>query len=143
MYMGVAGACAEQAANAGGGVPAALSATVTDPNPVLINTAMSTTSNPGEITSTVTASGGTSPYTFTWKLREISDPDNIYTIASQGTITTQTYDTATITSSFVSGFPPPPPPASGVYQVECKVTDSATPAASVTVASNNFGVDSL
>jgi len=144
MYMGVAGACAEQAANAGGGGGGALSATVTDPNPVAIGpTPMVSTSNPGDIDSTVTASGGTAPYTYFWKLKEISDPDNVYAVASQGTTTNQTYNDSTISTTFAGGFPPPPPPAGGGYQVECKVTDSATPAATVTVSSNTFGVNAI
>ena len=139
MYMGVAGACAEQAANAGGGGGGALSATVTDPSPVFIATFISVTSNPGEISSTVTVSGGTSPYTFSWKLKEINDPDNILSIATQGTTNTQTYDTATITSSAIpGGFPPPLP---GEYRVECEVTDSASTV--VTALSNNFVVESV
>ena len=142
MYNAVAGACAEQ--GLGGGAPAPLSATVTDPDPVVIGpTPMVTTSNPGDIISVVTASGGTAPYTYSWKLVEVTDPDNIFAIASQGTITNQTYDDSTISTTFVGGFPPPPPPAPGTFLVRCKVTDSATPAASVIVDSNNFDVNAL
>ena len=128
--------------NAGGGTPAALSATVTDPNAVAIASFIGA-SNPGEIDSTVTVSGGTAPYTFVWKLREMSDPDNILAVASQGTTSNQTYNDSTISTTFVGGFPPPPPPSPGEYRVECKVTDSATPAATVTALSNNFAVNVL
>jgi len=146
MYNAVAGACAEQGL---GGAPAPLALTVTDPAPLLIDTNISQTSNPGEIASTATASGGTAPYTYAWKLKEISDPDGAFSPASQGTTTNSTYDTATITTTY-SGVPlpppnppPPPPPIGAQYQVECQVTDSAVPAAVVTVSSNSFGVDAF
>ena len=142
MYNAVAGSCAEQAANAGAGGGGALSATVTDPSdPVFVVFVPAASSNPGDIASTVTVSGGTAPYTFFWKLRELSDPDNILA-PTQGTATNQTYNDSTITTTYnPAAFPPPPPPAPGTYEVECQVTDSATPAAVVTVQSNPFTVE--
>jgi len=140
MYMGVAGACAEQAANAGGGGGGPLSATVTDPSdPVFVVFFPGASSAPGDIASTVTVSGGTAPYTFFWKLKELSDPDNILT-PNQGTTTNQTYNDSTITTTYnPAAFPPPPPPTPGTYEVECQVTDSAS--AVVTVQSNQFTVE--
>lgn len=130
--MGVAGACAEQAANSG---PQPLSvSTPVDVNPVGVPP--QTSSNAGEIASTVTVSGGTAPYAFAWKLQELSDPDGVLSPNQGSTVTSQTYDDATVTASHSPGQMAAP----GTYEVECQVTDSATPPAVVTVTGNAFDV---
>lgn len=127
VYLGVAGACAEQEANAS----SPLSLSITTPDDVGIEVPMGqtgATSNAGDIVSVATATGGDGSYTYSWTLIEEEDPTNEYSIASQGTTTNATYSDATISTSFSNVMPPPPapppmPPPPARYAVACTVTD--------------------
>jgi hypothetical protein len=150
MYLAVAGACAEQ--EAGSGSP--LAATVSTPSdlqiPVFADSSPGTTSAAGEISSTVTASGGTPPYVYSWSLSEQVDDEGGFSIASQGSPTNQaTYNTATISTTFTNPSPapppappPPPPPAAATYRVTCQVTDQ-NGAGDTVSASQDFTVDAV
>ena len=139
MYLGVAGACAEQEANAS--TPLALS--ITNPGTVNITVPPGTqggSSNAGDISSTATATGGDGSYTYAWTLSEITDVDQAFTINSQGTTTNATYNTATVSTNYNDNIPPPPPPPPPVatYRVSCTVTDgngdTATATADFTIS---------
>lgn len=125
MYLGIAGACAEQAANAS--TPLALS--ISDPGGVMIIVPPGVTggtSTAGEIVSVATATGGDGSYTYSWSISEVQDPDGAFAVASQGTTNAATYDTATVSTTFgvpPPPNPPPPPPTTAEYLVECTVTD--------------------
>lgn len=142
MYLAVAGACAEQEANAS----TPLSVTITDPGPLAMFVPPGmpgATSNAGEISSTATASGGDGSYTYAWTLSEISDPDNKFAVASQGTTNTATYNTGTISTTHSSPpppAPPSPPPTTATYRVSCTVTDGNGDTANDTV---DFAVDAV
>jgi len=142
MYLGVAGACAEQEANAS----TPLSVTITTPDPLAMFVPPGipgTTSNAGDITSTATASGGDGSYTYAWTLSEINDPDNKFAVASQGTTNTATYNTGTVSTTHSSPpppSPPSPPPATATFRVSCTVTDGNGDNAS---ANADFTVDAV
>jgi len=131
MYLAVAGACAEQEANAS----SPLSVSISNNNGygvgVVIDTLGSSISAPGDINFSATASGGSGSYTYTWSITEISDPDGVYAVGSQGTTSNVDYNDATISTTY-SNPPPPappnPPPAQGTYRVECEVDDGVTTA---------------
>lgn len=140
--------CAQQ----GSGSP--LAATVSDPSDLQIgvtaDSAPGTTSASGEISSTVTASGGTPPYVYSWSLSEQIDADSGFSIASQGSPTNQaTYNTATISTTFTNTTPtpppdppPPPPPSTATYRVTCMVTDQ-NGAGDTVSAYQEFTVDAI
>ena len=125
MYLGVAGACAEQAANAS--TPLALS--LTSPSDVTLNVppgVNGATSTAGEITSVASASGGTTPYSYAWTLIEVTDATDEYAVSSQGTTTNATYNDATVKTTYNNPLPPtppPPPPPPATFRVSCTVTD--------------------
>ena len=136
MYLGVAGACAEQKANSGSS-PLALS--LTDPSPVVITTPPGVPapilSNAGDISSTATASGGTTPYSYSWTLLEIDDLDGVISINTQGTTNNATYNDAIVETTFTQPAPPAPPnppstPAN--YRVSCTVTDGNSDQVTIT-----------
>lgn len=140
--------CAQQ----GSGSP--LAATVSTPSdlliPVFADSSPGTTSAAGEISSTVTASGGTPPYVYSWSLSEEVDAEGGFSIASQGSPTNQTtYNTATISTTFTNASPapppappPPPPPATATYRVTCQVTDQ-NGAGDTVSAHQEFAVDAV
>ena len=120
--------CAQQ------GSSSPLAVAVSDPSDLVIgvsaDSSSGTTSTPGEISSTATASGGTPPYVYSWTLSEQLDLDNGFAIASQGTTNATTYNTATISTTFTNTSPAPPPappppapPLQATYRVTCQVTD--------------------
>ena len=124
MYLAVAGACAEQEANAS----TPLSLSITTPGDVTIVVppgSQGGSSNSGDISSTATASGGDGSYTYAWTLSEIADVDQGFSINSQGTTTNATYNTATVSTNYNNQLPPPPPPPppQATYRVSCTVTD--------------------
>ena len=136
MYLGVAGACAEQKANSGSS-PLALS--LTDPSSVVINAPPGVPapilSNAGDISSTATASGGTTPYSYSWTLLEIDDLDGVISINTQGTTNNATYNDAIVETTFTQPAPPAPPnppstPAN--YRVSCTVTDGNSDQVTIT-----------
>ena len=111
-----------------------LSVSITQPtDPVVIPIAPGapppTISAPGDIVSTATASGGTTPYTYSWTLTEIDDIDGVFAVSRQGTTTNATYNDSQIETTFTQPAPPAPLnplPAPGFYEVECTVTDGAS-----------------
>lgn len=115
--------CAAQASSS----PLAIS--ITDPGALGIAVPPGTsgaTSNPGDISSNATATGGDGTYTYAWTLSEIADPDTKFAIAAQGTTTNAAYNTGTVSTSHAVPAPPnppPPPPTSATYRVSCTVTD--------------------
>jgi len=136
VYLGVAGACAEQAANASTPLSLSISSFA---EPLIITVVPGASppflSNQGEIASTATASGGTTPYTYAWTITEIDDPDGAFAINAQGTTNAATYDTAIVETTFTVPSPPAPPPPAPIpatYEVECNVTDGASNTATAT-----------
>ena len=113
--------CAAQ----GSASPLALSISVPDPLFIGIAPGQSgATSNAGEIVSQATATGGDGSYSYSWSLIELGDPDNVLSVASQGTTSNALYNDATISTSFAQTNPPSnPPPFPGGYRVSCTVTD--------------------
>tara|TARA_R110002020_G_scaffold453296_1_gene668041 strand:- start:120 stop:539 length:420 start_codon:yes stop_codon:yes gene_type:complete len=95
--------------------------------------ASSTTSGIGDLDGTVTPSGGSGSYTYSWSLAEIDDPDDKWSVFTVGSPQNAAqYDTARFTcSSNLAGGDPPP--QSAVYRVSCEVGDGAT---TVTVSQN-------
>jgi len=131
MYWSVAGACAEQAANASSPLSVSITNNNGDGTGVVIDTLGGSTSIPGDINFSATASGGSGSYTYSWSITEISDPDGVLAVGTQGTTSNPDYDDATISTTY-SNPPPPappnPPPAQGTYRVECEVDDGVTTA---------------
>lgn len=131
MYLAVAGACAEQEANASSPLSVSISNNNGDGSGVLIDTLSGPNSPAGQIDFTATASGGSGSYTYTWSITEISDPDGVFSVGSQGTTTNTSYNDAIISTTY-SNPPPPappnPPPIQGTYRVECEVDDGVTTA---------------
>ena len=129
MYLGVAGACAEQAANAS----SPLKVDITDVDSIQIVVPLGQnggSSAVNDITSVATATGGDGSYSFSWTLTEVEDFDGGYSINTQGTTNTATYDTAIIDTNFNNqppapppAPPPPPAPSPAIYRVSCTVTD--------------------
>ena len=127
MYLGVAGACAEQAANAGPG-PFAVDFADDGQGPGVANIMVDPGPGPfethqGELTYNVVASGGASPYTFTWTITEAADPSNVFTatiVGGQGT------DTMEFKVTWSGAYVPPPPVHfdTGVYEISCRAQDS-------------------
>ncbi len=112
--------CCQQGAG-----PAALSATIIDDND-LQNTGLlipaGASSNPTEITASLSVSGGSTPYSYAWQLVERADTSGVFT-PTQGTTDQPGYDDAIIANG---ALPPPNPPANpGEYQVVCTITDNA------------------
>ena len=109
-----------------------LSVSITHPtnnNPLTIQGSGSTAnSNAGDIDSVATATGGTAPYSFAWVLSETDDPDGAFSINTQGTTNTATYNNSIITAILPASFVDPP--FNGAYQVTCTVTDSVGATAS-------------
>ena len=130
------------AAQGSGASPLALS--VSTPDPLAIGIAPGQSggqSNPGEIVSVASATGGDGNYSFSWSLIELGDPDNALSIGDAGTTDTSTYNDAIIATSFAQTNPPSnPPPSPGGYRVSCTVTDG-TGATATAVA--NFDVEVL
>ena len=132
--------CAAQ----GSASPLAIS--ITNPGPLGIAVppgSSGATSNAGEISSTATATGGDGSYTYAWTLSEIDDLDSKFAVASQGTTTNATYNTATISTTHAvpaPPSPPPPPPQTATYRVSCTVTDGNGDTAT---ANRNFSVDAV
>ena len=97
-----------------------------------IDTAVSQSSGAGEIDMQATASGGVTPYSFSWTLVSENDPTNSFSI-NLGTTNNAdgTWNNAVVTTTF-SGPPgpgnDPPPPAE--FQIRCTVTDGAGSTAS-------------
>ena len=126
MYLGVAGACAEQAANAGPG-PLGLSLDESFIEIFLV-TEEAQSSNEGEIVVTASATGGTSPYSFSWLLNRESDDDDAFSI-NMGTTNDARWEDAIITTTYLG--PPnfatePPsnlPPTPASFSIFCVVTD--------------------
>ena len=122
------------AAQGSGASPLAIS--VTDPDPLGIGIAPGQSggqSNPGEIVSFATASGGDGNYSFSWSLIELGDTDNVLSIADAGTTDASSYTDAIIATSFAQTDPPSnPPPAPGGYRVSCTVTDGTGATATAT-----------
>ena len=96
------------------------------------------TSNVGDVNVSSTASGGQTPYSYSWSLAEISDPGNHLSVASQGTTTNANYTDATISTNANNPAtpPPPPPPDPGVYRATCTVTDGNSDQVTQTVDIN-------
>lgn len=102
-----------------------------------------TLSNAGDVTSTATASGGTTPYTYSWSISEVNDLDGVFAVNSQGTTTNATYNDAIIETSFTQPpppAPPNPPPVPATYRVSCTVTDGNS---DQVTATQDFQVDAV
>ena len=104
--------------------PAALSATIIDDNDLQSSGLLipaGATSNPNEISASLSVSGGSTPYSYAWQLVERADTSGVFT-PTQGTTNQAAYDDAVIANG---ALPPPNPPASpGQYQVICTITDN-------------------
>ena len=125
MYLGVAGACAEQAANAS--TPLAISLAGPDPLTIVVPPGSSgATSNPNEVVVTATASGGDGSYSYSWGITEDSDPSDAFAVDDLGTINQERYNDAIFSTSFsvpLPPAPPPEPPESAEFTIKCTVTD--------------------
>lgn len=124
MYLGVAGACAEQEANAS--TPLKVTITAVDAVFIVVPPgSQGGSTNQGDITSVATATGGDGSYSYSWTLSEVDDAEQAFTINSQGTTTNATYNTATVSTNYNNQLPPPPPPPPplSTYRVSCTVTD--------------------
>ena len=134
MYLGVAGACAEQAANAS--TPLALSLSSLDPLTIVVPPGSSgAVSNPGDIDIEATPSGGDGSYSFAWAISEESDPDSSFAVDDIGTTDDPSgrYNDAIFSTSFSVPLPPAPPdepPQSGEFLIRCTVTDGTGATAS-------------
>ena len=129
MYLAVAGACA--AGNTGTPLAATIdNADFTDVVLKDVEGGGAFTTDVGQFVVTVSPSGGSGSYTFSWSITEDADPTNSFSVASTGTTTTQTYNTATF--SGVAG----DPPNQADYTVTCTVSDGSSTAQ----ASRRFSV---
>ena len=71
----------------------------------------------------VSATGGSGSYTFTWSLLEIDDFQGVYSVSSTGTTNAATYNTMAITGTIPSANTDPPNDC--LYRVSCRVQDGA------------------
>jgi len=88
-------------------------------------------SNPGEISTTVSPSGGSGSYTYAWSLILVDNGGGVVSINSQGRPTNQVaYDSATVVGGSATGL-------NGIVVTQCVVDDGAS---SVTVTSNHYTI---
>ena len=92
----------------------------------------------GAITASVTASGGSGSYTYSWSVSEISDLNNAFSVNSTGTTNGSTYDTLTIDCNIPANASDPPNDA--VYEISCTVSDGV---ASDIVVSFNLAINAI
>tara|TARA_R100000008_G_C3569999_1_gene161483 strand:- start:705 stop:1133 length:429 start_codon:yes stop_codon:yes gene_type:complete len=93
-------------------------------------------SSSGDIDCTVTATGGSGSYTYSWSLVEADDPDGVVSILANGTTNAARYQNGRLRITYdTTG--PHPPPQGALYQARCVVSDGSS---SVTVDSN-FSVE--
>ena len=71
----------------------------------------------------VSATGGSGSYTFTWTNSETQDTANVYSVASAGTTNAAQYNTLSVTGATPASASDPP--ADCEYTVSCRVTDGA------------------
>ena len=129
MYLAVAGACA--AGNTSTPLAASIPAEgFTDVVIKEVEGGGAFTTSQGEFQVSVSPSGGSGSYTFSWSITEDADPTSSFSVVSTGTTATQTYNTATF--SGVAG----DPPNQADYTVTCTVSDGSSTAQ----ASRRFSV---
>ena len=140
VYLGVAGACAEQKKNAA--TPLSLSLSVTSTtisiveayNGIPPDQSANIDTSAGQADSTGSASGGDGSYSFAWTVTETADDGQNGSgsaILSEGTKTNARYNTATFRvtrAAELAGAPPapvnPPPQfTQATYRLRCTVTD--------------------
>ena len=71
----------------------------------------------------VSATGGSGSYTFTWTNSEVDDPQGVYSVNSVGTTNAAQYNTLALNGTVPTGAADPPNDC--VYQLSCRVQDGA------------------
>lgn len=71
----------------------------------------------------VSATGGSGSYTFTWTNSEADDPQGVYSVNSVGTTNAAQYNTLTLNGTVPASASDPPNDC--VYQLSCRVQDGA------------------
>jgi hypothetical protein len=92
----------------------------------------------GAITASVTASGGSGSYTYSWSVSELTDLNNAFSVNSTGTTNTATYNTLVLNCDIPANVFDPPNDA--VYEISCTVSDGV---ASDIVVSFNLAVNAI
>lgn len=93
-------------------------------------------SSSGDIDCTVTATGGSGSYTYSWSLVEGDDPDGAVSILANGNTSNARYNNGRLRVTFdtTSGSPPP---QGALYQARCVVSDGS----SSVIVDSNFSVE--
>jgi hypothetical protein len=92
----------------------------------------------GAITASVTASGGSGSYTYSWSVSELTDLNNAFSVNSTGTTNGSTYNTLTINCNIPASVTDPPNDA--VYEISCTVSDGV---ASDIIVSFNLAINAI
>ena len=71
----------------------------------------------------VSATGGSGSYTFTWTNSELNDTFNVYSVNAAGTTNAAQYNTLAITGATPASATDPP--ADCLYRLSCRVQDGA------------------
>lgn len=71
----------------------------------------------------VSATGGSGSYTFTWSNSEVRDPAGVFSVSSAGTTNAARYNTLAITGTIPSSALDPPNDCE--YELSCRVQDGA------------------
>ena len=102
---------------------ATFSATISDdsPAPEVILPQQGVASNAGELSFSVSPTGGSGSYTFSWQLLISDDGGGMLSVNSQGTTNQQSYDDSTVIGGTNQGAP-------AVVQARCTVNDGVASA---------------
>ena len=92
----------------------------------------------GAIIASVTASGGSGSYTYSWSVTEIDDLNNAFSVNSTGTTNISTYDSLVLNCDIPANAIDPP--NSALYEISCTVGDGV---ASDIVVSFNLAVNAI